>query len=150
MTRPQVLLLGVVALSVTLGSGCSGNADPPAAPAKTQVVRLTIPDWSLRPAGTSCAGAGPYRFAHAEAPFVIQDDEGREIARGTLPSGTSEKAMDVDFNSNVRREPTLCVMRLEVEAEEQVEGHLLVLDGRPGVPIKKSETAEFAGEVVVS
>ena len=150
MNRSPALLFGVVALGATLTSGCTGTADPPAASPKTQVVRLTIPDWSLRPAGTSCAGAGPYRFAHAEAPFVIHDDDGREIARGALPSGTSEKAMDVDFNSNVRREPTLCVMRVEIEAAEQVEGHLMVLDGRPGLPIEKSETAEFAGEVVVS
>lgn len=150
MNRPTALLLGVVALGATLASGCTGDSEPPAEPTKTQLVRLTIPDWSLRPPGTSCAGAGPYRFAHAEAPYVIQDGYGREVARGALPSGISEKAVGIEFNSNVRREPTLCVMLLEVEAAEQVEGHLLVLDGRPGVPIKRSETAEVAGEVMVS
>ncbi|MEU8263043.1 hypothetical protein AB0C02_20730 [Micromonospora sp. NPDC048999] len=146
MYRRRALLLGMAMLTATSAGGCS---DPPAAPAKTQVIRLTVPDWNLRPPGTSCAGAGPYRFAHAEAPFVIRDGDGREIARGTLPTGTSEKAMDVDF-SKVKREPTLCVMLLKVETAEHVEGQVLVLPDRPAVSIQKSDSAEFAGEVVVS
>ncbi|MFG3685048.1 hypothetical protein [Micromonospora sp. NPDC047740] len=146
MNPPRALLLGTAILTATFAGGCS---DPPAASVKTQVIRLTVPDWNLRPPGTSCAGAGPYRFAHAEAPFVIKDGNGREVARGKLPTGTSEKAMDVDF-SKVKREPTLCVMLLKVEAKEQVEGHVLVLEDRPGVPIKKSDAADIAGEVVVS
>ncbi|MEU2615227.1 hypothetical protein ABZ570_27145 [Micromonospora sp. NPDC007271] len=146
MNQRRALLLSMAMLGATIAGGCS---DPPTAPVKTQVIRLTVPDWNLRPPGTSCAGAGPYRFAHPEAPYVIEDGNGREIARGTLPTGTSEKAMDVDF-SKVRREPTLCVMLLKVKAVEQVEGHVLVLEDRPAVPIKKSDAPDIAGEVVVS
>ncbi|MFJ2033640.1 hypothetical protein [Streptosporangium sp. NPDC087985] len=147
MSPSRSAAVGALLLGATFVTGCASESH--AADVETQTIRLIIPDGNLRPLGTSCAGAGPYRFAHQEAPFAIEDGNGNEVARGVLPAGTSEKIMDVDFGA-VKRQPTMCVMLLKVDAVRKPDEYLMVIDGRAALPIKKSDNVGIAGEVVVS
>jgi hypothetical protein len=118
-----------------------------AASAAELTVRLVIPDGNIREAGASCAGAGAYRFAHPEAPFVVEDDAGVPLSSGTLPHGTAEKAFMLE--AGVSRQPTICVMMLEVPGLETVDGHALVIDERSPVPIKVNAELGDQPEVVL-
>ena len=122
--------------ALLLLGGCAG-----AAPSAT--VRVLVLDANLRRLGDPCNGAGPFRYAHADAGYVIRDRAGAEVSRGELPNGTAEKMMDVDFREGMRQ-PTMCVMTLHVTGLAEPDGHELVIDGQDGLPI------EAGGEVTVS
>lgn len=79
-----------LALVLLLG-GCAAGEDTGG------TLRLLVLDGNLRDLGAPCNGAGPFRYAHADAGYVIEDSAGVEVFRGALPNGTAEKLMDVEF-----------------------------------------------------
>jgi hypothetical protein len=134
-----------VAVAAAL-AGCS-DADPDAASEPTQTVRLVIPDGNVRPPDVPCTGAGGFRYVHPEASYVIEDADGRVVASGSLPQGTSEEAWNIDLGD--RRQPTVCVMMLEVTGVESVTGHSLAIDGHPPKPIRPNRNLDGLPEVVL-
>jgi len=129
--------------AVLLLGGCAAGEDTGVA------VRVLVLDGNLRQLGDPCNGAGPFRYAHADAGYVIEDSAGAEVFRGELPNGTAEKIMDVDFREGLRQ-PTMCAMTLHVNGFTNAEGHELVIDDQEGIPIEPSEEPGVAGEVEVS
>jgi hypothetical protein len=125
----------ILAALLLLG-GCADD-DPSA------TLRVLVQDGNLRRLGDPCNGAGPFRYAHADAGYVIRDRSGAEVSRGELPNGTAEKMVDVDFREGMRQ-PTMCVMTLTVNGLTKPDGHELVIDGQDGLPI------DADGEVTVS
>jgi len=123
--------------AVLLLGGCAAGEDTGVA------VRVLVMDGNLRQLGDPCNGAGPFRYAHADAGYVIEDRAGAEVFRGELPNGTAEKMMDVDFRDGLRQ-PTMCVMTLHVAGLRKPDGHRLVIDDQDAVPIESN------GEVTVS
>jgi hypothetical protein len=128
--------------AVLLLSGCAGDASDGA-------LRLLVLDGNLRQLGDPCNGAGPFRYAHADADYVIEDKSGAEVFRGELPNGTAEKMMDVDFREGMRQ-PTMCAMTLHVNGLTKLEGHELVIGDQAGIPIEPTEEPGVVGEVKVS
>jgi hypothetical protein len=126
----------ILAVALLLG-GCAAGEDTGVA------VRVLVLDGNLRQLGDPCNGAGPFRYAHADAGYVIEDSTGAEVFRGELPNGTAEKIMDVDFREGLRQ-PTMCVMTLHVNGLTKPDGHELVIDDQDGVPIESN------GEATVS
>jgi hypothetical protein len=100
-------------------------------------------DGNLRQLGEPCNGAGPFRYAHADAGYVIENRDGAEVFRGELPNGTAEKIMDVDFRKGMRQ-PTMCAMTLHVNELTELTGLELVIGRQAGVPIEPD------GKVTVS
>ena len=129
-------------------AGCAGTPDGEAAasPSGTEL-RLVIPDMNIREAGAPCSGAGGYRFARPQAPYLIQDADGREIASGTLPEGTAEQAFTEDLG--VDREPTVCVMMIEVPGLDSLDGHSMVVDDYLPVEIVPNRNLDDIPEVVL-
>jgi hypothetical protein len=127
-------------------SGCSG-AGSEAASESGLTVRLVIPDGNIRPPDVPCTGAGGFRYAHPEASYVVENAAGRAVASGSLPQGTSEKAWNVDLGG--RRQPTVCVMMLEVTGVESVDHYTLSIDGRPPKPIRPNRNLDDIPEVVL-
>ncbi|NED94404.1 hypothetical protein G1H11_03660 [Phytoactinopolyspora alkaliphila] len=113
----------------------------------TVTVRLVIPDGHIREPEASCSGAGAYRFAHPEASFAIEDGTGARRATGTLPHGTAEKAAMVEAGES--RQPTVCVMMIEVPGLETVDGHVFILSDRRPVPILANPDLDGPAEVVL-
>lgn len=143
--------LAVAAIPVLLG-GCSGSSDDAEASgsgSETGVVRVLIPDGNLRRLGEPCNGAGAFRSVHAEAAFTVEDGDGVEVARGELPGGTAEKMMDVSFREGMRQ-PTMCVMDVDVEGLTSADGYEFVVGDGFTAPIEPSEDAELIGEVLIS
>jgi hypothetical protein len=106
-------------------------------------VRVLVLDGNLRQLGAPCNGAGPFRYAHAETGYVVEDGAGAEVFRGELPNGTAERMLDVDFREGLRQ-PTMCVMTLRVNGLAKPAGHELVIGDQEGIPIEPN------GEVTVS
>jgi hypothetical protein len=140
----RVGLLSVV-VAVALG-GCASSAGSDT-PETSVTVRLVIPDGSLRPPDVPCTWAGAFRYAHPEASYVVEDAHGRDVASGSLPQGTSEKAWNLDLGD--RRQPTTCVMMLEVAGVDSVEDATLSIDGRPPKPIRPDGSRDGIPEVVL-
>jgi hypothetical protein len=132
----------VLAAALLVGGCADGEA-----PGGT--VRMLVLDGNLRQLGDPCNGAGPFRYAHADAGFVIEDSAGAEVFRGELPNGTAEKMVDVDFREGMRQ-PTMCAMTLHVNDFTRPDGHELVIDDQDGIPIEPSEEPGVVGEVEVS
>lgn len=137
--RIRVLFLAAVLLI----GGCTAGEDPGSA------LRVLVLDGNLRQLGDPCNGAGPFRYAHADAGFVIEDSTGAEVFRGELPNGMAEKMMDVDFREGMRQ-PTMCVMTLPVNGFTNTDGLELVIEDQTGLPIEPSEEPGVVGEVTVS
>jgi hypothetical protein len=144
-TRVLAAAAGVAAV---LLAGCAGGEDAAADSATSGLrLRLVIPDGNLREPDVPCAGARGFRFAHAHALYVIEDPDGRQVASGTLPEGTAEKAFNVDLGEG--RQPTVCVMMLDVSDVESLNGHALVIDDRAPVPITLNRSLGDIPEVVL-
>lgn len=142
--RHSAWLVVAAAASVTFG-GC---ADSSAASGDAAVtLRLVIPDTDIREPDAPCSGASGFRFAHPQAPFAIENAAGAEVASGTLPEGTAEKAFNIDLGDE--RQPTVCVMMVPVDGVETLEGHFLVIDDRSAVPIKPNQSLDGIPEVVL-
>ncbi|HEU4543846.1 MAG TPA: hypothetical protein VFR23_22115 [Jiangellaceae bacterium] len=146
--RPRVWRFGawliVVAALVPL-TGCADN--PEVSDEAGLTLRLVIPDTNIREPDVPCSGASGFRFAHPQAPFIVEDADGRQVASGTLPEGTAEKAFNIDLGDE--RQPTVCVMMVEVQGVETLDDHYLVIDDRSPVPIKPNSSLEDIPEVVL-
>lgn len=135
----------VVALAACAGD--TGDHEPADEPSVT--VRLVIPDGNIRVPGASCSGASAFRFAHPEAEFTVQDTSGTTVSSGRLPQGVAEKAFTIDLGDD-QRQPTTCVMSLEVTGVSSVDGHSLVVGDHSPVPIKPNPSLDDQPEAVLS
>jgi hypothetical protein len=125
-------------------AGCGGQ---PADEDSVVALRVVIPDENIREPGTPCSGAHGFRFAHAQAPYAVQDATGNEVAAGVLPEGNAEKAFTLDLGE--ARQPTVCVMMVDVPGVETLDGHWLVIDDRSPVPIEPNPDLDGIPEVVL-
>ncbi|WP_116947437.1 hypothetical protein [Jiangella endophytica] len=133
-------------------AGCSGSSDEASGASgadEAGVVRVLIPDGNLRRLGEPCNGAGAFRSVHAEATFTVEDGDGVEVARGELPGGTAEQMMDVSFREGMRQ-PTMCVMNVDVEGLTSSDGFEFVVGDGFTAPIEPSDDTELIGEVLIS
>lgn len=139
-------VLTAVALLV---SGCS-NADAEDTEAEPTgiSIRLVIADGNIREPEVPCQGAGAFRYAHPEAPFVVEDAAGQEVASGSLPQGVSEPAWTLDLGD--RRQVTVCVMEIALPGVDTVEDSSLVIDGQAPKPIEPNPNRDDMPEVVLS
>ncbi|MFD7309080.1 hypothetical protein [Promicromonospora sp. NPDC059942] len=131
-----VCLVGVVA-------GCSGGAG---GGGETQAVRLVVPDANIREPADPCSGARAFRYAHPEAPYELVAD-GDVLAAGALPEGRAEKAFSIDLGT--ARQPTVCVMSIEVPASVDLADAELTIDGHGPVPIEPNPALDDAPEAVL-
>ncbi|MFW6091304.1 MAG: hypothetical protein ACODAF_05465 [Actinomycetota bacterium] len=140
-------VLGV--LGVLGGAGCaSGGAAAGTSSAEPSVtIRLVVPDANIREPGATCAGAGAYRYAHPEAPYAVEDTAGEPVATGVLPQGRAEKAWSMDMGDS--RQPTVCVMMLEVPGLDSADGHSLAIGDRDPEPIEPNPNLDDIPEVVL-
>jgi hypothetical protein len=134
---------GAVAFTALVGCGAADSESE-----TSLTVRLVIPDGNIRPPDVPCSGAGGFRYAHPEASYAIENAAGRTVASGSLPQGTSEAAMNMDLGE--QRQPTVCVMLIEVSGLESVDHHSLSIDGRPPKPIRPNRNLDDIPEVVLS
>lgn len=138
-------VVSVAVVAVALGGCAAPESDSPEGSGVT--VRLVIPDGNIRPRDVPCTGAGGFRYAHPEAPYVIENAAGETVASGSLPQGTSEPAWSLDLGD--RQQPTVCVMMLKVAGVESVEQATLSIDGRPPKPIRPNRNLDDIPEVVL-
>lgn len=135
-------VVGLLVAALLL-AGCGAEAS------SGGTLRLLVLDGNLRRLGEPCNGAGPFRYAHASAGYVVEDGDGAEVFRGELPNGTAERIVDAEFREGMRQ-PTMCAMTLRVDGLTDPEGHELVIDDQAGVPIEPSDESGVLGEVRVS
>lgn len=139
--RSRAVAIGVCLLGVV--AGCSGGA---AGAGETQVVRLVVPDANIREPADPCSGARAFRYAHPEAPYELVAD-GDVLAAGALPEGRAEKAFSIDLGTE--RQPTVCVMSIEVPASVDLAGAELTIDGHGPVPVEPNPALDDAPEAVL-
>lgn len=138
-------MLCAVALSACAEeSGQQGEADE-----SSLTLRLVIPDGNIREPGVSCSGASAFRFAHPEAEFTVQDSSGTPVSTGTLPQGIAERAFTIDLGDD-QRQPTVCVMSVEVAGVTSMDGHSLVIADHSPVPIRPNPSLDGIPEAVLS
>lgn len=139
------LLLSLAVAIASLAACADAQTGAPSGSGLT--VRVVIPDGNIRPPDVPCSGAGGFRYVHPEAPYAVENAAGRVVASGGLPSGTSEEAWNIDLGG--RRQPTVCVMMLEVPGVQSLDGHTLSIDGRPPKPIRPNRNLDDIPEVVL-
>jgi hypothetical protein len=93
-------LLAAVALV-----GCGGESSS---------LQVVAPDAELRELGEPCAGAQPFLYAHATAPYSILGS-GKVVAQGELPEGKAVAAFNHD--PGVDRVPTFCQFSVPADLE---------------------------------
>ena len=125
-------------------AACSGVAGT--GTGDTQALRLVVPDANIREPSDPCSGARAFRYAHPEAAYEVVAD-GDVLAAGALPEGQAEKAFSIDLGSE--RQPTVCVMSLEVPASVDLAGAELMIGDHGPVPIKPNPTFDDAPEAVL-
>jgi hypothetical protein len=147
--RVGVRAAGVAATGMVLLTGCAGSdqADPVQEATGGVALRLVIPDATMREPEVPCSGARAFRFAHPQAPYIIEDPDGQAVATGALPEGRAEKAFNVDLGDG--RQPTVCVMSLEVAGVDSLDGHSLVIGDRTPLPISRNRSLGDIPEVVL-
>jgi hypothetical protein len=106
-------------------AGCGGGGD-----ATEAHIRLVVADKNIRPEGVECAGALPFQYVHAEAPFRVEAKDGEVVAEGTLPVGRSRNA-EPEIDWEVERIPTFCVLDFEVDVPKPAAYRLRLPRGRP-------------------
>jgi hypothetical protein len=126
-------------------AGCEGSSQ--ASDDAGLTLRLVIPDSNIREPDVPCSGASGFRFAHPEAPFTIEDAGGEAVATGTLPEGKAEKAFNIDLGDE--RQPTVCVMMVDVRGVETLDDHFFVIDDRSPLPINPNPSLDGIPEVVL-
>jgi hypothetical protein len=92
-------------------AGCGGGGAP-----KVQL-RVIVPDSQLRERDEPCAGAEPFGYVHAQAPFHVLDARGATVYSGTLPEGRAIPAFN-QAAAGADRAPTFCqlIVPLDVDA----------------------------------
>jgi len=138
------------ALCAVLIVGCAsgGEAAGAASPEPSVTIRLVIPDGNIREPGATCTGARAFRYAHPEAPYVVEDAAGERVASGVLPQGRAEQAWSMDLGDDPQ--PTVCVMMIEVPGLDSADGHSLVIGDHPPKPIIPNPNLDDIPEVVLS
>jgi hypothetical protein len=127
---------------IGLLAACSG----PASAENVQVVRLVVPDANIREPSDPCSGARAFRYAHPEAAYEVRSG-GNVLAAGALPEGRAEKAFSLDLGSE--RQPTICVMSLEVPASVDLADAELTIGEHGPVPIRPNPAFDDAPEAVL-
>ena len=125
--RSRLPSLALALLLLLPLASCSGDDT-----ASNEVaLRVVIPDGNIRPEGTECAGARPYRHVRPGVPFTVQstDEDGEVLAEGVLPAGVAENAdPSIDWEE-LERIPTVCIMELAFEDLPERDGYELVIEG---------------------
>lgn len=107
--------------------GCGGGGDDTV----EAHLRLVVPDNNIREEGVECAGARPFGYVRAGAPFAVEAPDGTVLSEGELPAGRAENA-DPSIDWGVERIPTVCVLELELEdLPERPRYRLRLPEGRP-------------------
>ncbi|WP_454859874.1 hypothetical protein [Promicromonospora soli] len=140
--RPARLVTGGLVVAGLLAA-CSGA---PATGANTQEVRLVVPDANIREPSDPCSGARAFRYAHPEAAYEVRSG-GDVLAAGALPEGRAEKAFSLDLGS--ARQPTICVMSLDVPASVDLADAELMIGEHGPVPILPNPAFDDAPEAVL-
>jgi hypothetical protein len=90
-----------------------------------------IPDNNIRVEGAECAGARPFEYLHASAPYTLESADGEVLVEGELPAGHAENA-EPGTDWGVEEIPTVCVMRLALGDVAEAETYVLRLpEGEP-------------------
>jgi hypothetical protein len=108
MRRAQVA--GCLAAALLGLPGCGGDSEETI----EARLRLVVPDNNIRVEGIECAGARPFDYVRAGAPFALEAPDGTVLVDGELPAGRAENA-DPDVDWGVERIPTVCVVELDLE-----------------------------------
>jgi len=124
-------------------TACSGGG---AGAEDTQAVRLVVPDANIREPSDPCSGARAFRYAHPEAAYEVLSG-GDVLAAGALPEGRAEKAFSLDLGSE--RQPTVCVMSLEVPASVDLADAELMIGEHGPVPILPNPAFDDTPEAVL-
>jgi hypothetical protein len=143
--RPPGAALAAAVAAAGLLTGCGGDAAASVEEAVT--LRVVVPDANIREPGVPCSGARGFRYAHPQAPYWVQDAAGERVAAGVLPEGRAEKAFTIDLGE--RRQPTVCVMMVEVTGVATLDGLSLVIDDRAPLPITPNQNLAGVPEVVL-
>ena len=141
--RIPAACVGLAGLLAGCLVACSGGA---ASTPDTQAVRLVVPDANIREPSVPCSGARAFRYAHPEAAYEVLAD-GDVLAAGSLPEGRAEKAFSIDLGSD--RQPTVCVMSLDVPASVDLSGAELMIGDHGPVPIEPNPAFDDAPEAVL-
>jgi hypothetical protein len=122
VTAARWLLSAALLMTAGCGGG-GGDGDP-------THLRLVVADKSIRREGVECAGALPFQYVHAGAPFRIETGDGDVVAEGELPAGRARNA-EPDIDWEVERIPTVCVVDFDVDLPDAARYRLLLERGRP-------------------
>jgi hypothetical protein len=113
----------LLSAALLVPAGCGGGGD-------TTHLRLVVADKNIRREGVECAGALPFQYVHAGAPFKIEAGNGDVVAKGELPTGRARNA-EPDIDWEVERIPTFCVVDFDVELPDGPRFRLRLEHGRP-------------------
>lgn len=122
----------VLTTAILVTGGCRASAER----GVSARLRLVVVDNHVRAEGDECAGARPYRYVHAGAPFSVEAEDETVLVEGELPPGRAENA-DPSIEWGVERFPTVCVIDLTVDD----------LPPRPRYLVRLPEGAPLAFEV---
>jgi hypothetical protein len=114
--------VGTAALLLAACGGDGGSVDAR--------LRLVVPDNNIRVEGVECAGARPFAYVHAGAPYTVEASDGTVVAEGRLPAGRAANA-DPTIDWGVARIPTVCVMELSLDLPERPRYELHLEEGPP-------------------
>ena len=144
MRRPGLAVC--LAAILVAAPACAGGGDDDGggeAGGDERVIRLVIPDNNIRVEGAECAGARPFEYLHASAPYTLESAGGEVLVEGELPPGHAENA-EPGTDWGVEEIPTVCVMRLAFEDVAAAETYLLRLP--EGEPLEFESRYLTAGE----
>lgn len=126
MTRARAAA-GWATVAVLGLTGCGGGGEDTV----EARLRLVVPDNNIRVEGVECAGARPFGYVRAGAPFTLETPDGTVVADGELPTGHAENA-DPSIDWGVERIPTVCVLELDLkDVPERPNYQLRLPEGRP-------------------
>jgi hypothetical protein len=113
---------------------CAGDDDGAAGEAggDERVIRLVIPDNNIRVEGAECAGARPFEYLHASAPYTLESGDGEVFVEGELPAGHAENA-EPGTDWGAEEIPTVCVMRLTLADVPEADAYVLRLPEGPPI-----------------
>ena len=108
----------------SLSERCGGGGTPRAQ------LRVIVPDAELRAKGEPCAGAEPFGYVHASAPFRVLDGGGKTVTSGKLPEGTAAPIFNAAAGG-VDRQPTNCQMIVPLSMPASGSYRFLISAGEP-------------------
>jgi hypothetical protein len=128
----RALAAGLAALFLLAPAACGGDdVGGGEGSGDERVIRLVIPDNNIRVEGAECAGARPFEYLHASAPYTLESADGEVLVEGELPAGHAENA-EPGTDWGTEEIPTVCVMRLTLDDVPDAESYVLRLpEGTP-------------------